>query len=131
MTDVTINLRGWVLVHTWHESHGERVDEIYQNERRDQEWFYKPMNLSIERHLNGSRDGATLHVGDDAKDYLLAKKLQDELKVGAAKELGHEISPCCTAGFRTIEFEGRIYNLTSVAGHGSWASEIEVVKRRL
>lgn len=130
----TITLTGWTHVHTWHESHGNYSDHIYQRDIiRPYAWSPRRVELLhvtvYHDSMYGSADRPTgFRVETQhAHDYLLARDIRANAE-GRYKVLPpRHISPCCTAGaedFRDVETDD-FYRVFGAAGHGEWAFRIE------
>lgn len=119
---ISIDLTGWTHVHTWHESHGDQSDAIYQ---RDQvgSWGKRRVELLC---VTTYRDGRPTGIRTDHDhDYLMARDIRaNPLRYVKAGE--RSISPCCTAGSDDFEDAetGQRWRIFGAAGHGEWAFEL-------
>lgn len=130
---VNLNLIGWVHVHTWHESHDNYDDHIYQKEpdaARTWERQVELLHVIVYRDsAYGSAERATgvrHESGKFAHDYLLAREIRGTPELYERFQ-DSQVSPCYTAGADDFVHKesGRLYRITSVAGHGEWAFEIQ------
>lgn len=119
-----ITLLGWVLVHTYYETHGSFVSNTYQRMTTELGSWRKVSLLTITRHRDGSPDTIREEHGPAAHDYLLAKQLQNG-DYGLCRADGdRQVSPCYTSGAQNVVIPGgRRFRILSVAGHGEWAWE--------
>ena len=115
----TIELTGWKRVHTWQEPHGNGHNDIYQKETS--RYDGKVQLLNVSKRLEGAT-GVWIETSNH--DYLLAETIR--ANVDGRYELTGEriISPCYTAGYDNWRdtITDDVYCVTSVAGHGSYAS---------
>ena len=132
----TIALKGWELVHTYHESHGAYVTEIYQ--RNEDDGFYinwrssneRVQNMEVTTYLRESRPVSvqTCYGEPSARNYLLARWLRDEL-IKRPNELIlciNQTSLCGTSGSNVYYDTSTdlTYSIFAVAGHGEWVTSI-------
>lgn len=121
----TIELRGWVHVYTWRESHGDHVTEIYQQEIDPD--HIKVNLLEVTKYRDDRLDRVSTENGQFAHNYLLARWVREQtVKDSSNWSMEEEsVSPCYTSGTKTWynKVSDRIYRLVSVAGHGEWATD--------
>ena len=125
--DSVINLIGWVLVHTYYESHGHHITRIYQRYTEDSGWLRRVTLFNHTEYRDEFRpDGVGVDYSEHSHDYLLAQQVRDGMFGEIISKGDRYISPCCTSGSEIVETsKGYRYRLSSVAGHGEWATRID------
>ena len=123
----TITLTGWTHVHTYHESHGNHVTEIYQRDIDPRTpWFRRVELLNITTYRDGSAMGIRTESGDHTHDYLLAREIRANVDGRYVVDAGRGVTACATAGwdnFRDTQSDTR-YRIFGAAGHGEWAFKL-------
>jgi hypothetical protein len=123
----TIELKGWTHVHTWHESHGECFDDIYQRDIKPDDWWGRRVELlHVSTYRDGRPTGMRVESDKHAHDYLLAREIRANVE-GRYRAMGERhIAPCCTAGSEefTDTATGNVFRIFGAAGHGEWAFDV-------
>lgn len=119
-----IDLKGWTHVHTWHESHGNHSDAIYQREQdTSRSWDRRIELVCITTYHKADRP--TGIRTDHDHDYLMARDIRAN-PTRYARDGARSIEPCCTAGsddFIDTETDQR-WRIFGAAGHGEWAFKL-------
>jgi hypothetical protein len=120
---IAIELPGWSHVHTYRESHGDHVTEIYQRDPDPKAWSRRVETLAVSAYRDGRPSSVRCDVGPGANDYLLAREIRANAEGRYTPTGARHTEPCCTAGHETFEDAetGAQFRVVGVAGHGEWA----------
>jgi hypothetical protein len=119
---------GYILVHTWYESHGEGGSHTLQSPQYMINNLCRKMIVSFNR--NGEATGIREEV--DTHNYVRARVIREEIREDEKDKVsdrhrrwtkvGHYTSACCTSGADTyVNRNGDYIRIVGVAGHGEYA----------